>query len=469
MVDIDRSSLALYGARVLISAIGFVATVYFARTIGSTGLGIYFTFETVVNVLAVFSRFGVDNAVIKRLSESATRRERSAYLTGAFLIVLVPFALVSLGVWAVGGRLAGLLEVAAAPLVVLVLAAETAQWMLISALRGERRIATSAGVELLGEVVRVGVSVALLAGGWGALGLVYGLFVGQASRAVFATGLLRTGLAMPSRRMLVSIVDFSKYTAGMNVSHLAYSWLDTLLLAVLATKAAVGVYEAAWKVSVVVMLASASIGAALAPNVSRWHAEGEFEKIRAAFSEAVTFSLVLVVPATVGVAVVGDEFMRVVYRFERGGTVMLVLVAGMAFQALKDIAQSTLLGTERQRVAFWTNVVTVAANAGLNLALIPRYGMLGAAVATGLSAGVAALLQLRYLRRVLSVGVDAGALGWQVAAAILMGIVVYALSLRLPDTELALAVLVAVGVAVYGTAIAGHGGMRSRLLGVVRG
>jgi O-antigen/teichoic acid export membrane protein len=467
MTDLDRSSVALYLARSLISAIGFVSTIYFARELGAGGLGIYFTVETVVTVLAVFSRFGVDNAVVKRLSGADSDNQRSSYLTGAFLLVTAPFAVVSLGVGLAGGPLQRLLEVAAAPLVVLLLAGETAQWMLVSALRGERRITTSAGVELLGEVARVVVSVALVVAGYGALGLVYGLFAGQALRAVTAMGLLDTGFAWPSRTILGDLVDFSKYTAGMNVSHLAYSWLDTLLLALLVSKSAVGVYEAAWKVSAVVMLASSSIGASLAPTVSRWHADGETEQIVDAFEEAVTYALLLVVPAVVGVALVGDQFMQVVYEFDRGGTVLLVLVAGMLFQAVKDIVQSTLLGTERQRAVFWTNVVSLTANGLLTLLLIPRYGMVGAAVATSLTAGVAAVLQLGYLRQHLAIGVETGALVWQVGAATLMGGLVYGLSRVVADGPLALVVLVATGGAIYGTLVLGHTGMRTRLLGVI--
>jgi O-antigen/teichoic acid export membrane protein len=467
MTDIDRSSLALYAARILISAVGFVSTVYFAREIGSVGLGIYFTFETVVNVLAVFSRFGVDNAIVKRISGADSPGERRAYLTGAFLIVLVPFALVTLAVVALGAELRSLLEVATVPLLVLILGAETAQWMLVAALRGERRIVTSAGVELLGEVGRVAVSVALVVAGLGPIGLIYGLFVGQTLRSVISVVLLDTGVAWPSRAAFQDIVDFSKYTVGMNVSHLAYSWLDTLLLAVFTTKAMVGIYEAAWKVSAVVMLASGAIGASLAPSVSSWHADGEYERIREAFTEAITFSLVLVVPAVFGVAVVGDQFMRVVYRFDEGGTVLLVLVAGMVLQAVKDIVQSTLLGTERQRAVFWTNAVALAANGVLNLSLIPVYGMIGAAVATGLTAGVAALSQFWYLNREFSVGVDGGALAWQVAAAAGMGGIVYALSLLLGGGLPGLIALVTAGVLVYGLAIAVHDGMRDRLLTLV--
>ncbi|MFC6838475.1 oligosaccharide flippase family protein [Halomarina ordinaria] len=467
-MDLDRSSVALYGARIVISLVGFISTVYFARELGSSGLGLYFTFETVVNVLAVFSRFGVDNAVIKRMSAADTDAERGRYLTGALAVVTVPFVCVSLVVLLARGPLDALFELALVPLLVVVLAVETAQWVLISALRGEQRIATTAGLELLGELARIGVSVGLVLAGFGAVGLVYGLMLGQFLRAVAAAGLIRTRLRRPTRETVRSLLSFSKYAAGMNVSHLAYSWFDTLVLALLASKAAVGVYESAWRVSLVVMLASSSIGVALAPSVSSWHASEEWDRIESAVSEAVTYALLLVVPAVVGVAVLGEAFMEVVYRFETGGLVLVVLVAEKLLQAVKDVAQSTLLGTERERVVFWTNAVTVAANVALNLLLVPVFGMLGAAVATFATAGTAAVLQVAVLRRSMAFGVDRRAVAWQVGAALAMGAAVVLASRAVPPTTVPrLFGLIGLGVAVYGLCVLGHGGMRTRLLAVL--
>lgn len=469
-MSLDRSSIALYASRILISLAGFLSTVYFARELGASGLGIYFTFETVVIVLGVFSRIGIDNAVIKRLSGADNDHQRGVYLGGALVLVVAPFVVLSTGVLLFATRLNALVELAVAPLVALTLALGTGRELLIAVLRGERRVATSGLLELLGELVRVGASVALVFDGYGVVGLIYGYVIGQVAAVVVGTPLLRTRPRRPTRATFRSLFDFSKYTAGMQVSFLAYSWMDTLLLAVLVSKSAVGVYEAAWRVSAVTMLAGQAIGTSLAPAVSDWMSSDAVERVEHAVSEAMTYALVLVVPAVVGAALLGDAAMSVLYRFETGGLVLTILVAGKVLQATKDIVQSTLLGTENQRVAFWVNVVTLVANFALNLVLITYFQLLGAAVATVLTAGTAALAQLWYLRRIVDVRFDWTALGWQVAAAFLMGAVVYGLSRQFPPTTVPRLVgLVSVGAAVYGLVVLGHEGMRERVLGVLPG
>jgi O-antigen/teichoic acid export membrane protein len=476
MADLDRSSLALYGARVGVSVVGFASTVYFARTIGAEGLGVYFTFETIVVVLAVFARFGVDNAVVKRLSGAGDDAERARHLMAAFGLVLAPLALVSLAVVAFSGPLASVVELAAdggsapvvAAFVVGVLVVETGQWLLLSALRGERRLATSAAVEFGGEVVRVATSVWFVLGGSGPVGLVYGLLVGHAARVVAAGLLVDTGLARPTRETVDSLVSFSKYTAGMNVSHLAYSWLDTLVLAVVATKAAVGTYEAAWRVSLVVALASSAVGAALAPSVSAWAAEGATERIRGAFTDSLSLALLPVVPAVVGAAVLGGAFMDVAYGFG-GGWLLAVLVGGQLAQSVKDVVQSTLLGLDRPRAVFYTNAVGLTANLVLTVGLALAYGPLGAAVGTALTAAVVAAAQWASLRGVIRTRVDRAALAWQAGAALVMGGVVLGASrVVAPDSALSLLGLVALGGLTYVGVLWLHAPTRSRLVGFAR-
>ncbi|MWG33158.1 lipopolysaccharide biosynthesis protein [Halomarina oriensis] len=473
MADLDRSSLALYGSRVGVSVIGFASTVYFARAIGAEGLGIYFTVETVVVVLAVLARFGVDSAVVKRLSGAADDAERARHLTGAFGLVLVPLAVVSLAVLLFADPLADLADLPLAPLalvgmVVALLVVETGQWLLLSALRGERRLATSAGVEFGGEVLRVGTSVWFVLGGSGPVGLVYGLLIGHAARALVAGVLLDTGLARPTRETMTSLVSFSKYTAGMNVSHLTYSWLDTLVLAVVVSKTAVGTYEAAWRVSLVVALASSAVGAALAPNVSAWAASDAFERIEEAFTNSLSFALLLVVPAVVGAAVLGGPFMAVAYGFG-GGALLAVLVAGQVAQAVKDVVQSTLLGLDRPRTVFVTNAVGLGTNLVLTVGLALAYGPLGAAVGTALTAAVVAVVQWRALQSWLAARVDRRALAWQVGGALVMGgVVVGATRVVTPDSPVPLLALVALGALTYGGVVSLHAPTRTRLVGLVQ-
>jgi O-antigen/teichoic acid export membrane protein len=457
--------MVLFGTRILSELIGFVSLIYFARTLGASGLGIFFTFGTLVSVLGVFSKLGIPDATVKRISQSDDPGQRGAYLAAAMLLLVPPFLVVTALVAFAAPALVDYTDLlAAVPLLVLVLATRSGSRLAVTALRGERRIAASAVIELLSQVVRVAGSVALLLAGFGVVGLIYGTALGAVAQAAVGFLLLDTRVARPSRVHFERLWGFSKYTAGIEVSTLAYNWGDTLVLAAFATKAAVGIYETAWKLSVVPLLAAQVVGVALAPSVTRWHEDGDTERIEAAFGEALTVALSLVVPALVGAYLLGDQILLALYGFGSGGFVFLWLLVGQVAQAVKNVTQNTLFGIDRPDTVFWTNLVTLVANVVGNLLLVPEYGMLGAATATVATGTVAAVTQLLVLRRHLRLRVAWGTLGWQVAAATVMGgAIVLAREVVPADSTLGVVGLVLFGAAVYGLCLLGNASIRSRV------
>lgn len=460
-----RSGVAVFIARVLAQALGFLGVVYFARELGAAGLGVFFTFQTVVSVLGLAVQIGVPGAVVKRVSQATDPGERGAYLTGGLLITGTAFALVSAAVVAFRGPLSAYVGYpAAAALAVLVLGMKTGTSVLMGTLRGERRVTASAGAELAGQVVRIGASVALLLAGVGVVGLMYGVAVGAGGRAVVAYAAAETRPGRPSRASLRRLWDWSTYTVGMEVSTLAYNWADTLVLAAVASKAVVGVYEAAWQLSAVSLLAAQAAGVALAPNVTKWHEEGDDERVAEALTTGVTFALTPVVPGLVGAAVIGDAVLAALYGFDSGHRVLVLLFAGQVAGAVKNVTQNVLFGVNRPETVFWTNMLSLAGNVGLNLLLIPAYGPLGAAVATATTATLAGGSQVVLLRRSVAVRADWRGLGWQVGVALAMGGVVLAGAAVVPTgTAVGVVGLVFAGAAVFGVGMLANERFRRRL------
>lgn len=470
-MDVDRDSAALFASRVISKIIGFASVAYFTWKIGAAGFGIYVTFRTVKGIAGVLSQFGIPQGVTKRMSQATDVHGRGRVLTAAIALSAVPFAVTVLVFLALEPILASYVELeATVPLALVYIALTTVNQLFVSGLKGEGRVAATAVMEMVSQVIRVAASVALLAVGFRAVGLVYGALMGVTGSVLVGYILLETGivLAVPSRESVENLFSFSKYTLGMNVSDLAYNWGDTLVLAALASKAIVGVYEIAWQVSLVTLMAAQVIGVTLMPAMTRWHENGAIERIEQTFRTSISFALVLVIPALVGAAIIGEELFRVVYGIDQyavaGGTVLVALLGGQVTQAVKQITQNTLLGIDRPNHVFWTNLVSLAANIVLNLALIPQFGMLGAAAATVTTTSVAALLQVYYLRQYINVGLDYRTVAWQTFAALAMGAAVYGLG-TLVDGQSAVgfAVLVGTGIAVYGLVVVVNGSMRQGL------
>lgn len=292
MVDIDQTSAALFSSKIISKILGFGDIMFFARELGAASLGIYFAFHTLVSIISVFSEFGIPGAVVKRLSQSTTTDERAAYLGGAVILSTSIFAITTAVVLLLQPKLKSFTGLAGTvPLLVFALAVNNSDRLMISTLRGERQVDITAWIKLAGQIVRITLSVTLVLAGFGVIALVYGLLARKCTQTLIAFVLADTRFVVPTWNHITSLFEFSKYTAGMNVSNLAYNWADTFVLTLLATKEVVGVYEVAWQLSMVTVLGAQAIGVALAPTITRWHENDALSKIETTFTESISFAL----------------------------------------------------------------------------------------------------------------------------------------------------------------------------------
>lgn len=474
-MDIDRASVTIYASNLILSLLGFVGTAYFAQTLGGAVLGIFFTFDAVMNVLETATRLGVDTGIEKRMSEAGQER-RGAYLAAGYLITLVPISVVAVVLFVFRDWVTEYIGAAIVPLLVVLIVSSTGRWLIGAALRGEGLVARASLIELFGEAFRVATSIGLITMGYEIYALLYGVLIGIIFKFVAFYVSLSSDIVWPTMDTIKDLWGFSKFTSFNSVSSLAYNWADTLVLAYFASKTAVAVYEASWKVSVVAVMASQALSRAVFPSISEWASRGEYGRIETALSEGFTYGLLLVIPAVVGVAILAEPFMQLVYDFETSvvygfdvnGAILFLLMAEKLLQAPKILVQRTLTGIGKPNLVFRTAALTLAANVGLNLVLVPYFGMFGAAAATISTVTIALVIQTLYLRRYISVVVNWRALGRQAGTAIAMGGVVYwASTVIQPSTGIRLGGLVALGVVVYGLGMATDGEIRERVLQMV--
>jgi O-antigen/teichoic acid export membrane protein len=98
----------------------------------------------------------------------------------------------------------------------------------------------------------------------------------------------------------------------------------------------------------------------------------------------------------VGLAVAGPIGIRILYghKFEPAIRPMLILLPGALMMALYQILTRSFTSHAKQEINIFAALTALCLNVGLNLVLIPRFGIEGAAVANGVSYGTAAMILL---------------------------------------------------------------------------
>lgn len=299
-------------------------------------------------------------------------------------------------------------------------------------------------VTLVQVLIGVGAGIGL-AVQFGAAGYVAGLCAGSAVAATI-------GVVLTYKRPSWSLAELLD---GLTLSlpgllHQAANWgmeaADRLLVAAYLGLSAVGRYQVAYVIGGGLALLLTGMQSAWVPyfigSLNR-------EARRVTAPRIIVPIAVVASLATAILVLAAPALLAIVAPSAFGGTEMVVAIvaAGTPARAAYFMAVAVLLDRRSTGRMATASLTAVAVNIGLNLILIPRFGLIGAAVATAVSVDVQALLILLMAQRLIGLGMYIGRLALICGAGTGM-LIAFA---YIPNTSGALMLKVPLGAAVLGT------------------
>ncbi|SFG72750.1 Membrane protein involved in the export of O-antigen and teichoic acid [Halopelagius inordinatus] len=448
-MNLAKSSVKLAVASGGSAAITFGGVALFARLLPPAELGVFFLFEALLGMLFIPADFGIRGALQKRISEGSNPGQM---LTTAVLLKAVPLSIVVTAILVARPWINGYVgETIAVWLAVAIVGYELFQ-LGIDVLSGELRVGETAGIRLAQKIVWLVAGYVLVEQGYGVRGLIFGLIAGYAVSFLWGMYRRSTPFLRPTFGEAHSLVSYSRYNFVSAISGYFYSWMDVALIGLFLTTSHVSTYEAAWRVSAVAVLGSTAIAQTIFPQVSRWDADQARDRIERLIPRTVLPSLILVVPAFFGTLLFSREILGLVFGSEYtvAWLVLIILMGEKIFQAVHNITGRSLQAIDYPNLAARAAIIAIAINLALNVPLIQLYGIAGAAVATGISFVVNALLCVRYLSRFIDVTIPWTDLGWVLASSLGMTLVLLVVQSTVRvDSLVRLAFVICVGVVAY--------------------
>ncbi|MCC6156839.1 MAG: polysaccharide biosynthesis protein [Deltaproteobacteria bacterium] len=114
------------------------------------------------------------------------------------------------------------------------------------------------------------------------------------------------------------------------------------------------------------------------------YATGDMAKLRRVFGAIFEYMYLFAIPVAVGGLLLGDDLLRLMYGDEGLGIIgpAMLFLPVMAIGKYSGIAANFLGAMDRERALITSRAIFGAANAAVNVMLIPRYGAWGAAIGT---------------------------------------------------------------------------------------
>lgn len=262
------------------------------------------------------------------------------------------------------------------------------------------------------RVFTAAVGLAALAAGYGVV-TVAGVFsVGSAIGLVLSVVLMRRAIGFPpvqfSPRRWWGLTRQTFPFGAQDVFGVLLFKLDAVLLAALATEAAVGRYGAAYRLLEATLFVAWALNGAFAAMYARLGHDTE-PTVGAVLQRSIKLGLAVLVPVAVTMLILAEPVMELLFGVDFAGAAaaLRLLAPVVVLLCVVTLTSSLIISRAGPRAIVRVTALMVALNVGLNFALIPIYADSGAAAAMLATEAVFLAVTLRIAAR------EVGGLAWR--------------------------------------------------------
>lgn len=412
--------------------VAFIIGVVLARLMGPNGLGIYAAVFAVIQLLRLPTSMGMPALIVRYAAVYDVEQrwgllhglfKRSLFYTASFSFVLSVIGAAI--VWIFHARLG--MEKTSTFLVAMVMLPFLDLSVLRSAaLQGLRRVVLARVPDgLLRPVLFLFVIVLI----WQfdrALPLSPALAMTMQLACLilaFIVGTVFLVKAMPmSVRNTVPVYEDKKWLTTLlpfiflGAGQLLLSQTDILVLSIMNGDTSAGLYKVAWQGAELVVFMLGIVNAVIQPMISRLYAQHDRENLLYLVTKTARLSLIVTIPIIILLLILGRWLLSNVFGdiYAHSYPAMFILILGQAINVIAGSVGMLLNMTGHERDTTYVVFTAAMLNLVMDIILIPRFGMIGAAVSTATSLIFWNLVL--YWRVKICLGIDASFMGFHKSA-----------------------------------------------------
>ncbi len=434
--------LSLGSGELIARVVAFLGITYVARRLGPEEFGIIGFAAALFGYLALTVTGGFNDIGAREVA----RRPREASSIAASVIIvklaLACVALVTIGLaaWSLNKPPTVKLVLLLMGLLFFPLALDTS-WVY----KGLERNRPVGIALILNQILYVGAVLIVVKGPGDILLVPVAQFLGEISAALMlAVPLFRSGEIRFNLREGLSILRSSSFWAVSRLMRMLMYTFSVVLLGFLLGEREVGLYTAPYRICFLLVAIAAIIHSSYLPAITRGATQG-IEQAVAAAERNLNLAATIAAPLIVGGVITSASLLQGMFgaEYREGASAFRFLILSIGFVFILGPVHNMLVVYDRLKTEMLIFAIAAGLNVGMNILIIPRYGLVGAGFVAALSEAVTLLLGLVVLSKI---GVRYGLrFIWRpVAASCLMGASLIALG-----THRELAVYLAAGCTVY--------------------
>ncbi len=361
-----------------------IVVVFATRTLGVEGWGIFSYALAFVSLFFVFGDIGINTFITRELSNNNT--DRYQYLSASLffkLVLLTASLIVAVLCVPYFGTIA--LEMKLVIVLSLLAFSDSLREFVFSVNRSFEKMEREAFSKILMNSIITVLGIALLIKKADPLSLAIAYAIGSIIANVFMLSTLRKELAKInwkfSKKTFKVIFNFTLPFIALSLSAILFS-IDSIMLGQMQGAVAVGLYAAGQRLVQFLAIIPVFIGISIFPIMSK--NESDVEASTRIFEKIMLLVIMIGLPIALGGFIFSAKIMLLIFgsAYQTGGPVLGVLMVSVLAVFPNIILTNIIYTKNLQKRFIVATIIGVVFNILLNLYLIPRYGAVGAALAT---------------------------------------------------------------------------------------
>lgn len=457
ILEAARGGGIVFSSRAITQILQVVFGILVARFLGAYSFGLYRLTTTVIDSLSTFSLLGFESGVVRYISIYKRRQDEERLWSVIQLALFLP-GLVGLVLGVILFVLADQIAVQifkdanlapAFRLFSINLPLLTLVVVIASLAQGFKKVEIIYLRGIGGRVVNLIVVTIFLLAGFGLMGVLATQIISSIIALVFMLYFLHRIFPLNRalhfvKRDIKEVLGFSLpiYIAG--VLREMGGKFETLILGFLGMTVQVGIFSVAGNITSLSNLFYRSLGMMASPLFAELHDRQANDQLKSIYHVTTKWSVAFNLPFLLSSIIFGQALLGIFGKeFEAGALCLVILSFGSFFNALTGQCGSLLNMIGESKWTAINSFVYLAATIVIDFALIPRWGLVGAAIAATLTSMLVNTLRVWEVYHYLKIWPFGIGILKPLAAAGVAGIVGYFVSYHLviPIPQLLLVVL----------------------------
>jgi O-antigen/teichoic acid export membrane protein len=235
-------------------------------------------------------------------------------------------------------------------------------------------------------------------------GAVFGFVLPTIVMGPLALVFIKDFFKVPSKlfnTVLRELSWFGFYVVLVTSMSMVYTQIDTLLIGHFMNEVEVGYYAVAVVLIQGITLLPGAIQRVTTPAIASYYGKNEYENIRKLIKKTMAKTFLITIFFSLLLAIFGKFLIGFLFteEFLFAYPPLLILLIGYSVSGTYNSIGGAFTSVGKLKTVFILSIFSVVSNTILNLVLIPKYGIIGAASATSFSLTLSVMICMGFLRK----------------------------------------------------------------------